>query len=105
MDTYLLAASDQIQIGATRPVVLVCPGGAYLRTSDSEAEQVALHFNTLGFHAAVVRYSCGSKALWPTPMVELASAIKVFRENAGSGMCDRTGSPCAAFPRADTCAP
>lgn len=82
MDTYLLAASDQIQIGATRPVVLVCPGGAYLRTSDSEAEQVALHFNTLGFHAAVVRYSCGNKALWPTPMVELASAIKVFRENA-----------------------
>ena len=82
MDTYLLSPSDQIQLGITRPVVLVCPGGAYLRTSDQEAEQVALHFNTIGFHAAVVRYTCGDGAKWPVPMVELANAIRIFRENA-----------------------
>ena len=43
LETYLLSPSDQIQIGWKHPAVIVCPGGAYLRTSDQEAEQVALH--------------------------------------------------------------
>lgn len=79
LDTYFLSDSDQIQIGARRPVVIVCPGGAYLRTSDQEAEQVALHFNILGYHAAVLRYSCGTKARMPGPMLELGTAIRMLR--------------------------
>lgn len=82
MDTYLLSPSDQIQLGVRRPVVLVCPGGGYLRTSDQEAEQVALHFNILGFHAAVVRYTCGETCIWPNPLLELAQAVRTFRQHA-----------------------
>lgn len=88
MDTYLLSNSEQIQIGRRRGAVLICPGGAYLRTSDQEAEQVALRFNALGLHAAVVRYSCGDRALMPNPMAELGAAICLFRKNAGEWFVD-----------------
>lgn len=82
MDTYILEPTEHYQAGARRPVVVVCPGGGYLRTSDQEAEPVAMRFNTLGYHAVVVRYTCGEKARWPRPMVELAEAIRILRENA-----------------------
>ena len=88
METYLLSNSDQIQIGRRRGAVLICPGGAYLRTSDQEAEQVALHFNALGLHAAVVRYSCGVNARMPGPLLELAWAVAQFRENAAKWYVD-----------------
>ena len=89
MTTYLLEPSTQIQIGKRHPLVLVCPGGAYLRTSDQEGEQVALHFATLGCHAAVLRYSCGEAILdgveaggLPNPLVEIARAIALLRDRA-----------------------
>lgn len=88
MDIYMLSNSDQIQIGRRRGAVLICPGGAYLRTSDQEAEQVALHFNALGLHAAVVRYSCGADARLPNPLLELARAVALFRENAQKWFVD-----------------
>ena len=71
-----------------RGAVLICPGGAYLRTSDQEAEQVALHFNALGLHAAVVRYACGANARMPGPLLELARAVAQFRENAAKWYAD-----------------
>lgn len=82
IETYILGASEQIHVGKNFPMVIVCPGGAYLRTSDQEAEQVALRFNALGFHAAVVRYSCGQNARMPNPLLELARAVALFRNRA-----------------------
>ena len=87
--TYILDASDQIQIGKKHPFVIICPGGAYLRTSDQEAEQVALRFAALGCHAAVLRYSCGADILkgvkkggLPNPLQEIGRAIALCRDNA-----------------------
>ncbi len=57
MTTYLLKDSPELLNGQKRPVVIVCPGGAYLMCSDREAEPVALRFNAMGYHAVVLRYS------------------------------------------------
>lgn len=84
LETYLLSPSDQIQIGWKHPAVIVCPGGAYLRTSDQEAEQVALHFNAQGYHAAVLRYSCQEAARMPNPLLELALGVHLLRSRSES---------------------
>ena len=95
MTTYILDDSDQIQLGRRRPVALICPGGAYLRTSDQEAEQVALRFTTLGCHAAILRYSCGDDILrdaepgaLPRPFAEIGLALALLRERAGEWRID-----------------
>lgn len=64
-----------------RPLVLICPGGGYSRTSDRESEPIALAFLAMGYHAAVLRYSC-APAQFPTSLLELASAISLVRSKA-----------------------
>ena len=51
---YLIDDSKEITI-KTRPMVIVCPGGAYAYTSDREAEIVALKFLSMGYHASVLK--------------------------------------------------
>lgn len=70
-----------------RPLVLLCPGGGYGRTSDREAEPIALQFLAMGYHAAVLRYSC-APARYPTALLELASAMALVREKAGEWRVD-----------------
>lgn len=64
-----------------RPVVVISPGGGYGHTSDRESEIVAMQFLAMGYHAAVVRYSC-NPALYPTALLEYAAAVKEIREHA-----------------------
>ncbi|MBO5337401.1 MAG: alpha/beta hydrolase [Lachnospiraceae bacterium] len=78
--TYIQEYSEQLAI-ENRPLVLICPGGGYARTSDREAESMALQFMAMGYHAAVVRYSC-APAKYPTALLELASAMALIRKNA-----------------------
>nr|WP_318683855.1 alpha/beta hydrolase [uncultured Acetatifactor sp.] len=78
--TYIQDASDSMAIGK-RPLVLVCPGGGYARTSDREGEPVALKFLAMGYHAAVLRYSC-APARFPTSLLELAASVALIRKNA-----------------------
>ncbi|MCR5675094.1 MAG: alpha/beta hydrolase [Lachnospiraceae bacterium] len=54
---YIQAYTESIAVDK-RPLVLICPGGAYAYTSDREAEPIALAFLAQGFHAAVLRYDC-----------------------------------------------
>ncbi|WP_020619280.1 alpha/beta hydrolase [Paenibacillus daejeonensis] len=80
-----------------RPAIIVCPGGAFLGTSDREAEPVARRFNTKGMHAFVLRYTTyyqeritnlaevppGNPAsAYPQPLLDLAKAILYVREHA-----------------------
>ncbi|WP_050184426.1 alpha/beta hydrolase [Domibacillus robiginosus] len=58
LSTYILDNSDELHPNKKRPAVIICPGGAYLATSDREAEPVALRFAAKGFHVFVLRYSC-----------------------------------------------
>ena len=62
--TYIQEYSEAMAIN-DRPLILLCPGGGYTRTSDREAEPMALKFLAMGYHAAVLRYSC-APAEYPT---------------------------------------
>ena len=88
LETYISeynTFSKDIQL----PAMLVAPGGAYLGTSDREAERVALAFVEKGFQAFVLRYSCGKKARMPQPIIEGLKAIALIRSRAGEWHIDK----------------
>lgn len=70
-----------------RPLILVCPGGAYTFTSEREAEIVALQFTAMGYHAAVLYYSC-APAQFPASIGELASSVALVRSHAREWLID-----------------
>lgn len=78
--TYLQESYEQLRI-RKRPLVLICPGGAYAYTSVREGEALAMQFLAMGYHAAVLEYSC-APAVFPTALEELASAMLLIRRNA-----------------------
>lgn len=78
--TYILDASDALYI-RKRPLILLCPGGGYQRTSDREAEPLATRFLAMGYHVAILRYSC-QPAVYPTALLELAQAMKLIHDYA-----------------------
>ena len=80
MMTYIQDHYEEVGIDL-RPLVLICPGGAYAYTSNREGEALAMQFLAMGYHAAVLKYSC-APAVFPTALTELASAIMMIRENA-----------------------
>ena len=81
LDTYIL--EDFLDGGPKwkRPLVLICPGGAYARTSNREAEPIALQMTAMGYHAAVLRYSC-VPAVYPTALHEVALSVKYLSDRA-----------------------
>lgn len=86
LETYLLQNSREFQTDTMRPAVVICPGGAYNRTSDREAEPVALRFLAQGYHAFVLRYSVQRR--FPQPMHDLAKAISIVRAKADDWLVD-----------------
>lgn len=78
--TYMQDVSDSMAV-RVRPLVLICPGGGYAYTSDRESEPIALAFLAMGYHVAVLRYSC-APARYPTALLELAASILMIRQNA-----------------------
>ena len=87
LTTYFLENSPEMDPARTRPLVLICPGGGYRSPSDREAEPVALRFNSLGFHAAVLRYSV-APARFPTQLYQLAGAMALLRGRAAEFFLD-----------------
>lgn len=79
--TYFLDNSLEIDPERKRPVVLICPGGGYVMTSDREAEALAVRFMAMGYHAAILRYST-APARFPEALLQLATAVAMLRENA-----------------------
>ncbi|CQR57808.1 alpha/beta hydrolase [Paenibacillus riograndensis] len=88
MEAYILHNSVEFNHNLKRPVALIIPGGAYISTSDREAEQVALAFATHGYHAFVLRYSIGKEALMPQPILEGFKAISIIRDHADEWCVD-----------------
>ena len=78
--TYIQDHYQEIKIDS-RPLVLICPGGAYAYTSPREGEAFAMQFLAMGYHAAVLKYSC-APAVYPTSLTELASAMILIRQHA-----------------------
>lgn len=77
--TYFLGNSAEMNSGRLRPAVLICPGGGYYKTSDREAEPIAMQFLAMGYHAAVLRYSV-APSRYPAALLQLAAAVKYLRE-------------------------
>lgn len=80
LSTYILDVSDEINI-KKRPMIVICPGGGYEYTSDREAEIIAMQFLSMGYHAAVLRYSV-KPAVFPVALLEVAKSVALIRENA-----------------------
>lgn len=64
-----------------RPMVLICPGGGYEKTSFREGEPLAMHFLSRGYHACVLRYSV-APCRFPVQVLEVGAAVKQIREHA-----------------------
>lgn len=79
--TYILDNSPKIDPNRKRPLVVICPGGSYEKTSDREAEPIAIQMISMGLHACILRYSV-KPAVFPTALCQLAQAIGVIREHA-----------------------
>lgn len=78
--TYILDNSPEIGI-KKRPIILMCPGGGYCMTSDREGEILGMQFLSMGYHVAILRYSC-APSVYPTALLELAQAMKLIHEHA-----------------------
>ena len=79
---YLLPSSPGLPGHTRKPLVLVCPGGAYAYCSDREAEPIAAKYLAAGYHAAVLRYHT-APAHFPVALLEAAWCISVIRQYAG----------------------
>ena len=98
LTAYILDDSPEMLNGTKRPAVLVCPGGAYMFTSDREAEPLAIRFAAMGYHAFVLRYSVYSnggekyaipgktsayaRSIYPGPAREIGMAMLLIRSHA-----------------------
>ena len=85
--TYFWEESQELYPGQVRPVILICPGGAYRMTSDREAEAIAVRFMSMGYHTAVLRYSV-APAVYPVALRQLAEAVSLLRRRSGEWMID-----------------
>ncbi|MFI3236434.1 MAG: alpha/beta hydrolase [Lachnospiraceae bacterium] len=77
--TYIQNYSDELYINK-RGIVLILPGGAYSFTSEREGEVLAMKFLSMGYHAAILKYSC-EPAQYPTQILEVAAAVALLRDN------------------------
>lgn len=82
LTSYIQEPSKDLENVQNRPAVLVFPGGAYLMTSDREAEPIALAYAAEGFQAFVLRYSVGERARGFRPLQEAELALSRIRGRA-----------------------
>lgn len=79
LTTYILDYED-CYVFTERPLVLICPGGGYENISVREGEPIAMQFNAMGYHAAVLNYSV-APTRYPAALLELASAMVTIRKH------------------------
>lgn len=85
---YLQDFTQDGGIRNIRPVVVICPGGAYRFHSERERDPVALHFLAMGYNVFILDYSVQAEAASLNPLLEASEAIMKIREHAVAWMCD-----------------
>ncbi len=88
LTAYICEPSLEMKNMDVRPAMLVLPGGAYRFCSDREAEPVAMEYIAKGYNAFVLRYSLNEKSLFPRPLDDAVTALKLIRANAGKWHID-----------------
>ena len=86
LECYFLDMSPKIRWKA-RPVVILCPGGAYYFTNDRESEPMAMAFLSKGFHVVSLRYSV-EKGIYPEALRQLTKVVAMLRERASEWNID-----------------
>ncbi|WP_334117275.1 alpha/beta hydrolase [Ligilactobacillus sp.] len=78
---YIPDNSEEIEPHRRRRAIIICPGGSYAKTSDREAEPVALELLSMDCAVCILRYSCAPRR-FPAALCELAQGVLFLRENA-----------------------
>lgn len=84
---YLLDNYLEVDPRRRRPIVVICPGGAYRFVSERESEAVAVQMNAMGCHAAILRYSCAPEH-YPESLLQLARSVSLVRSRAQEWFVD-----------------
>lgn len=77
LKAYLLDNISGLSFCASRPAILICPGGGYEFLSDREGEPIAMQFLARGFNAFVLDYSINKRH--PQPLINAAWALANIR--------------------------
>jgi acetyl esterase/lipase len=88
LTAYLLDSSPEMAAAATRPAILVLPGGGYMFCSDREAEPIAMAYLAEGYHAFVLRYSVGEAGIFPAVLEDAENALETITSNAAEWNVD-----------------
>lgn len=78
---YIPDNSEEIEPHRKRRVIIICPGGSYAKTSDREAEPIALELLSMDCAVCILRYSCAPRR-FPKAFCELAQSVLFLKENA-----------------------
>ncbi len=70
-----------------RPCVIVCPGGAYKRCAEREAEPISVKFLAAGFNTFTLLYSVVPHR-FPSQIREVAAVMELIYKNADEWNCD-----------------
>ena len=88
LETYFLDYLSAYRYDNNAPVVVICPGGGFAYLADREMEPVAMTFNAMGFHAAILRYSCGKHCDVVASVADAACAVAILRQRAADFRID-----------------
>lgn len=78
---YIPDNSEEIELHRKRRAIIICPGGSYAKTSDREAEPIALELLSMDCAVCILRYSCAPRR-FPKALCELAQSVLFLKENA-----------------------
>lgn len=78
---YIPDNSEEIESHRKRRAIIICPGGSYAKTSDREAEPIALELLSMDCAVCILRYSCAPRR-FPASLAELAQSVLFLKENA-----------------------
>ena len=82
---YLREPTAEMPAFATRPAMLIFPGGGYGYCSKREADPVAMQFLQAGYQTFILYYHCTDETPAPLqykPLLDAAAAILYLRRNA-----------------------
>lgn len=96
LTTYIMDTYPGKALAIPKPLILICPGGGFGHLSVREGEPVALRMNSLGFHAAILRYTLAPNE-YPCALYELATAMKMIHEHAKEWYVDENRIIVAGF--------
>ncbi|MBP5293125.1 MAG: alpha/beta hydrolase [Clostridia bacterium] len=82
LTAYVADPGPEMPYNAKRPVVLVCPGGAYYLCSAREAEPIAMTFYAKGYNVFVLNYVEKAELEYPVHLRELAASVGFIKDRA-----------------------